>query len=148
MFHEYEIIIILRPDIDDAATIAGIERVESTITELEAHLLERDDWGKRRLAYPIRKHTKGHYVLLRSVASPGHILEIERRMRIDDRFIRFMTVKVDEAVDVAFRVEQAREKREAAEAEATRRAEEAAAAQSSYDAAAETKAKAEVEASA
>src|SRR5690606_36634851 len=92
LVHEYEIVFIIRPDLDDADTLAAVERVETTVAETEGHLLERDDWGKRRLAYLVQKHAKGHYILLRILSSPTQILEIERKMRLDDRIIRFLTV--------------------------------------------------------
>jgi small subunit ribosomal protein S6 len=111
LFHEYEIIVIIRPDIDDADVKLAIERVEGTLTELGSQVVERDDWGKRKLAYLIQKHSKGHYVLFKVAANPTHILEVERRMRIDDRIIRFLTVKMDEFVDLDTLKEQAEERR-------------------------------------
>lgn len=122
MFHEYEIVFIIRPDIDDADTISAIERVEATLAETKGHLLERDDWGKRKLAYLIGKHTKGHYVLLHVLSDPASILEIERKMRLDDRVIRFLTSKLAEAVDVEAQLESAQERRKVKAEEAARRA--------------------------
>lgn len=130
MQHEYEITFILRPDLDDADTTAAIERVEATVIDGGGTLLDREDWGKRKLAYLIQKHAKGHYVLLRTVSDPASILEIERRMRLDDRVIRFLSVKVGDDVDLDLRKEQAAEvraAREAAEAKARAEAEAAAA---------------------
>lgn len=118
MFHEYEIVFIIRPDIDDAATKEAIERAEATITDAGGQLLERDDWGKRKLAYPINKHTKGHYVLLNIVAPPTLILELERKFRIDDRVIRFLSVKLDDNVDVQAQLDKAAERKAAAAAKA------------------------------
>jgi small subunit ribosomal protein S6 len=111
LFHEYEIVVIIRPDVDDADVKSAIERIETTLTELGGSILERDDWGKRKLAYIIQKHSKGHYVLFKLVAGPTHILEVERRMRIDDRIMRFLTVKMDEDVDVDQLKVQAEERR-------------------------------------
>ncbi|MCB9662539.1 MAG: 30S ribosomal protein S6 [Alphaproteobacteria bacterium] len=126
MVHEYEIVFIIRPDLDDADTLAAVERVEATVAETEGHLLERDDWGKRRLAYLVQKHAKGHYILLRILSSPTQILEIERKMRLDDRIIRFLTVKIADAVDIEPRLELAEEQRKIKAEEARRRAERAA----------------------
>jgi small subunit ribosomal protein S6 len=116
LFHEYEIVVIVRPDVDDADVKSAIERAEETITSQGGHVLERDDWGKRKLAYLIKKHSKGYYVLVRSLALPTHIAELERRLRLDDRVIRFLTVKIAEAVDVEFLLEQAAERRKVEEA--------------------------------
>ena len=123
--NEYELVVILRPDIDDAETNSLIERIESIIAENGGQLLDRDDWGKRKLAYPISKHLKGHYVLFTFVAPPDLIVELERRIRIMDAVIRFLTVKQLDAVDIAVRQQQAAEiRRRREEARAARAAEE------------------------
>lgn len=138
MFHEYEIVFIIRPDIDDAATNTAIERVESIITDNGGHLLERDDWGKRKLAYNIKKHSKGHYVLVHFAAKATLIAELERKLRIDDSVIRFLTVKLSEDVDVENALSLAAERaKEAAEKAAKEAAEAAAAAEAAPEAAAE-----------
>lgn len=111
MFHEYEIVMIIRPDLDEAETIATFEKVAASATELGAHIIDKVDWGKKKLAYLIRKFNQGKYMILTIVSGPEHILEIERRMRLDDRIIRFLTVKSDEAVDVEARVAAAEERR-------------------------------------
>jgi small subunit ribosomal protein S6 len=123
LFHEYEIIFIIRPDVDDAETVQVIEKIEAAVAESGDRVLERDDWGKRKLAYLIKKHAKGHYVLLRAASNPANILEIERRMRLDDRIIRFLTVNVAENIDVETRAAEAAESsRRRAEEAARRRA--------------------------
>lgn len=128
MFHEYEIVIIVRPDIDDAETQAACDKVEAIFTEGEGKLLEREDWGRKKLAYTIQKHTKGTYYLWRVLLTPDFLLEWERRVRLDDRIIRFLVVKIAEAVDVELVVEQAEARRAERAAEEARRAAEAEAA--------------------
>jgi len=120
--NEYEIVFIIRPDLDDATTLEVIEKVESVITENGGHALTRDDWGKRKLAYPIKKHLKGHYVLVNFLAPAELIDELERRIRITDAIIRFLTVKRFDLVEVAPRLEQAAEQRRLREEEARARA--------------------------
>ena len=138
MFHEYEIVFIIRPDLDEAETKAAIERIETSVTETGGQVLERDEWGLRKLAYLIGKYGKGHYVLLNAVSQPESILEIERKMRLDDRVIRFLTVKLDDAVDVDALVATATEKAKMkAELEAQKAAEAAEAAESTDSEAAE-----------
>lgn len=136
--HEYELTIILRPDLDDADTYAIVEKIEGAITAGGAHLLERDDWGKRKLAYLIDKHQKGHYVLLNFLSEPQGILEVERIIRIEDRILRFLTVRVADAVNVADRVAEAEiANKRKAEEQARLEAERAAAEEAAKKAAAE-----------
>jgi small subunit ribosomal protein S6 len=109
--NEYETVIIIRPDLDDTATYGIVEKLEQVVTGAGGHLLIRDDWGKRKLQYPIQRHLKGHYVLLSHLAPPSLVTELERRIRIEDSIIRFLTVKLADAVDVPVRLEQVAEQR-------------------------------------
>lgn len=109
MFNEYEIVMIVRPDVDDAVTEATVAKIEGIVTESGGHLLDRDDWGKRKLAFPIQKHVKGHYFVLLALLGAEVVYEIERRMRYDDSVLRFLTVKQAERVDVETRLEEVRE---------------------------------------
>ena len=111
LHNEYETVVITRPDMDDADTATIIEKFESVIADNGGHLLIRDDWGKRKLAYPIRKHQKGHYTLISHLAPAPLISELERNIRIEDRVIRFLTVRIADAVDVPVRLEKAEEER-------------------------------------
>lgn len=139
LHNEYELMLIFRPDLEDSDTAALIEKVESIVTDTDGTLLLRDDWGKRKLAYAIKNHLKGHYYLLTFAAPAASIAEIERRLRIDDRIIRFLTVRVDEDVNVAERVEQSKiiqkQRDEEAAARAAAEAEAAAAEAAALEAA-------------
>lgn len=133
LFHEYETTVIIRPDLDDADTVAIIEKLEGIIGTQGGHLLLRDDWGKKKLAYTIQNQAKGHYTLLNHLSPADLITELERNIRNEDRVIRFMTVLMDRAVDVPDRLERAAEVRaqraaeqKAREEEEARRAAEAA----------------------
>ena len=135
IFNEYETVVIIRPDLDDSVTYAIIEKLESVIASNEGNLLDRDDWGKRKMAYAIRNHLKGHYCLLRHASPADLVDELERRIRIEDDVIRFLTVKQDDDVDVeALRLSHAelRRVREEEAAERARQAAEAAALEEQY----------------
>lgn len=134
LFHEYETVVIIRPDLDDADTVAIMEKLEAVITERDGHMLLRDDWGKRKLAFTIQNHQKGHYVLLNHLSPASLVAELERNIRNEDRVVRFLSVLMDRDVDVPDRLEKAAETRAQRAAEAAARAE------------AEAKAKAEAEA--
>jgi small subunit ribosomal protein S6 len=110
--HEYELVTIFRPDLDDTAMSADVERIEGIISENGGTMLILDDWGKRKLAYPVRKHLKGHYVLFNFLSTPNIIIELERNLRIIEPVIRFLTSKIGDSVDADVRIEQAAEQRE------------------------------------
>lgn len=124
--HEYETIIIVRPDIDDAAVFGIAEKVEAIVLGSEGHVLDREDWGKRKLSYPIAKHQRGHYLRLNYLCGPLLIAEIERRIRNEDQVVRFMTLRLATEVDAPTRIEQAAIQRARREEEMKRRAAEAA----------------------
>lgn len=124
--HEYETIVVVRPDIEDSSVFAIIEKFEQIVLGKAGHILDREDWGKRKLAYPIAKHQKGHYIRLLFLATSPVVAELERRIRNEDQVIRFMTVRVATEVDVPVRIEQAAVQRAQREEELKRRAAEAA----------------------
>ena len=123
---EYEMIYIVRPDLEDGDVSTIQERTEKVIEDQKGTLLKVDDWGKKKLAYEIQKFNKGHFVLINYLGNPEGVVEIERTLRIDDSILRFLTVKLGDRVDIDERVatEEARkiaaaaaEERAAAEVE-------------------------------
>ena len=123
---EYEMIYIVRPDLEDGDISTIQERTEKVIEDQKGTLLKVDDWGKKKLAYEIQKFNKGHFVLINYLGNPEGVVEIERTLRIDDSILRFLTVKLGDRVDIDERVatEEARkiaaaaaEERAAAEVE-------------------------------
>ena len=126
--HEYETILILRPDVEGATVNALADKFEGVLTDKGGHILDREDWGSRKLAYPIAKHLRGHYVRMNFLAPAETIAELERRIRIEDGIVRFMTVRLADAVDVPTRIEEAAVQRARRLEEEKRRAAEAAAA--------------------
>jgi small subunit ribosomal protein S6 len=124
--HEYETIIIIRPDIEEGMVSTITEKLEAILLENAGHVLDREDWGKRKLSYPIAKHQRGHYVRMNFLCNASLISEIERRIRNEDNVVRFMTVRLADAVDVPTRIEQAAVQRARREEEQKRRAAEAA----------------------
>ena len=107
MLHEYELTLIVRADLDDATIEAIVDKTEAVVTDEKGHILIRDDWGKRKLAYPIQKQLKGHYFLITLLSDARHIDELERKIRIEDKIVRFLTVRVGDSVDVETRLEEA-----------------------------------------
>ncbi len=95
---EYETIFILRPETSQEGITQVNMRVRSVIDGLGGKALKLDNWGKRKLAYEIKKQLKGIYMYWRFLGSTGLVEEIERNLRMLDPVIRYYTVKVDEDV--------------------------------------------------
>src|SRR5712692_2115753 len=96
---EYETIFILRPDTNQEGITQVNTRVRSVIDGMGGKILKLDNWGKRKLAYEIKKQLKGIYLYWQFLGSAGVVEEIERNLRMLDSVIRYYTVKVDENVD-------------------------------------------------
>ncbi|HNN91920.1 MAG TPA: 30S ribosomal protein S6 [Pseudomonadota bacterium] len=95
---EYETIFILRPETNQEGITQVNTRVRGIIDGLGGRPLKLDNWGKRKLAYEIKKQLKGIYMYWRFLGSTGLVEEIERNLRMIDSVIRYYTVKVDEDV--------------------------------------------------
>jgi small subunit ribosomal protein S6 len=95
---EYETIFILRPETNQEGITQVNMRVRSVIDGLGGKALKLDNWGKRKLAYEIKKQLKGIYMYWRFLGSTGLVEEIERNLRMIDSVVRYYTVKVDEDV--------------------------------------------------
>lgn len=100
---EYETIYILRPNTPNEQVAEINTRVKGIIESMTGKVLKVDNWGKRRLAYEVAKERKGIYLYWLYLANPGVVEEIERNLRMLDLVIRYLTVKVDENIDVAAR---------------------------------------------
>ena len=92
----YEIVFIINPDAEDAEVMRLTEAAQKIITDQGGSIVKTEMMGKRRLAYEINHQRDGVYVLLEVEGSGREIAEFERRMRVNDRVLRYMTVRVDE----------------------------------------------------
>ena len=92
----YEHIFISPPNLSEEAVDKVIGEVQETLSSRGAEVIRIERWGRKRLAYPIRKHDEGWYVLMH-VKGPGDALqEVERKMRISENFIKYLTVRLDD----------------------------------------------------
>ncbi|HZK34103.1 MAG TPA: 30S ribosomal protein S6 [Bacillota bacterium] len=94
--NKYECIYVIRPTVEEEGVKALIEKFSNLITEQGGEVTTVDEWGKRRLAYPIDDLNEGYYVLKNFNAAPELPQELERIFRITDDIIRFITIKIDE----------------------------------------------------
>jgi small subunit ribosomal protein S6 len=91
----YETIFIVHPDVvgDDQETL--IDKYKTILSDQGADVLKVENWGTRTLAYQVKKQSKGCYVLVIFDAEPTVIAEFERRMRIDEKVIKFQTITME-----------------------------------------------------
>jgi len=131
---EYELVYVIQPDAAPERVEEIHKRIDDAIAGGGGTFLTRDDWGKRKLAYEIRKFQKGQYVQVNFLGEGKLVIEIERILRLDVDVLRFLTVLHSESVkDVDARLiearehaaEQAKRREERAKLEAEREAERA-----------------------
>jgi small subunit ribosomal protein S6 len=98
---KYETIFILDPDLEDEQTQSTVEKVKGIITQSNGEVIKVEDWGKRKLAYTVKKKAKGHYILIHFSGSPILLSELERNFRVMDAVIKFQSVRLDEGQESA-----------------------------------------------
>jgi small subunit ribosomal protein S6 len=109
----YEELFIVRPDLPEEEIDQLIEQLSTLIASQGGNVDKSEKWGVRKLAYRVQKRTEGFYVLLQFVAQPETVKELERRLRVSDEVLKFITVRIDERLKKIEKRKKAREKRAA-----------------------------------
>jgi len=109
MNRSYEIMFIVRPDVEEADLDKLIEGFEKNVTDGGGEIRSTEKMGRRRLAYTVRKFNDGFYILMTIVAEGKLITEIERRLRVTEQVIKFITVRMDEEEKRLAKIKQHRE---------------------------------------
>jgi small subunit ribosomal protein S6 len=91
----YETIVVGAPTLTEEEFAAVVTSLEAVIADGKGTLIRTEPWGKKKLAYRILKFDEGYYTLIFYEAEPSVVKEIERRIRMNDTLMRFITVKVD-----------------------------------------------------
>ena len=118
----YEVMFIVRPDMADEEADKLVSTLEANAGTAGAKVNATERWGKRKLAYDVRGFGEGNYVLLKLDADGKAIHEVERRLRVTEPVIKFITVRTDEKqkkLDKIAKLRAMKVKRSAAEAPAT-----------------------------
>ena len=133
LMNGYEFMFILDPTLDDAASLAVVERVEGIVKGQGGEIVSLKPWERRRLAYPIAGHHEGLYILCYFDAPPASVRGIESRVRLAEGVLRFIVLRTDketrerdQAADLRRREERAARAAAAAAEAAAKAAEEAA----------------------
>ncbi len=96
----YETVFVVNPELSEEQRQPLFDKLKGLLSEDQGMIVEFDEWGHKRLAYEIKKHTRGYYVLMDFCGDGVLVKEIERNMRLDDRVLKYMTVLKDKTVDV------------------------------------------------
>jgi small subunit ribosomal protein S6 len=97
----YETLFIVQVDLPIDEINSIIERYRAIVTALKGTIVKVEKWGKRKLAYEIKKQSNGYYVLIDFAGKSTIIGELERNFKIDDKILKFMTIMKDGNVDLA-----------------------------------------------
>jgi small subunit ribosomal protein S6 len=111
MNRTYELMFIVRPDMPEEEQDKLVSTLESAITSSGGALKKVERMGKRRLAYTVRRFFEGIYILLIVEGSGGLVHELERRLRVTEQVIKFLTVRVDEEQKRLEKIKKIRESR-------------------------------------
>ena len=93
--NHYESVVIINAALEDDQINTAINRIEVSIKTNGGEIEEVDQWGRKRLAYPINKSKSGFYVVFRYVSPSDAVAKIERDLRLDETVMRFLTVLLD-----------------------------------------------------
>jgi len=93
---DYELVVILNPEIGDDAISESLERLSQGVTGRGGEVVEVSHWGRRRLAYPISRHFEGNYVVSQFKMDPAEVPGFEGTLRIAEEVIRHIIVKTEE----------------------------------------------------
>ncbi len=125
MNRTYELMFIVRPDMADEDLDKLISNLESTVTSASGTVKNVERMGKRRLAYTVRKFREGIYILLTLEGAGSVVREVERRLRVTEPVIKFLTVRIDLEQKRLEKIKKLREARKKLSAEAPATAAEA-----------------------
>lgn len=92
---EYELVFIVHPDLDETALKDLVEKVKGWISEAGGSIAKVDLWGKKKLAYVIRKQKEGYYVFFRTQMDPAFGITLERNLRFTEPVLRYLLTSID-----------------------------------------------------
>jgi small subunit ribosomal protein S6 len=117
MLNQYETVFILTPVLSDDQVKEAVKKYQKYLKEKGAEIVYEDNWGMRKLAYPIQKKSTGFYYLIEFKSEGDVIRDLEITYKRDERILRFLTVKLDKHA-IAYNEKKRRKAKEAQKAEA------------------------------
>lgn len=94
----YELVFIVQPEMEEEPRAALVDKVTQTISDLKGQVQKVDVWGRRRLAYPIKKYREGFYVLMQMDLPPSAVRPLERALKLMEDVVRYLIVRTEEPV--------------------------------------------------
>lgn len=114
----YETLYIISPELGDEDYKAVVNKYKDLIDREKGVIINFEEWGKRKLAYELRKFDQGSYILMDYCGGPGITAELERDLKLDDRVLKYQTVKLADSVDSEALIQKEKEtEKESAETE-------------------------------
>ncbi|MBF8282261.1 MAG: rpsF [Anaerolineales bacterium] len=92
----YEVAFIAHPELDEASLNALVEKAKGWVSAAGGQVMQVDLWGRRRLAYPIRKQREGQYVLMQTQMTAVATHDVERNLRLTEQVMRFQIIRTDD----------------------------------------------------
>ena len=93
---EYELVYVLQPDMDEASILEFTERVGQAVAAQNGTVLTSEMWGRRTLAYPIKRFFEGNYILCHLQMDPGGTTDVDRLLRLNESVLRYLLIRRDE----------------------------------------------------
>jgi len=94
VLYPYETLLIFDPRLTEEEVTALLTKLQETLAALGGEVVKAESWGKRRLAYDMRKQREGTYAVLESKAAPATVKEFERQLRLNEQVLRYFTTRV------------------------------------------------------
>ena len=92
----YQSVLILKPDLDEAQVEQSIEKITSIINKFGGAILKLDNWGKKRLAYRVKKNKFGYYLNIYHTCEQGGVPDLEREYQLYDLIIKYLVIRLEE----------------------------------------------------
>jgi len=92
----YQSVLILKPDLDEAQVEQSIEKITSSISKFGGAILKLDNWGKKRLAYRVKKNKFGYYLNIYHTCEPGGVPALEREYQLYELIIKYLVIRLEE----------------------------------------------------
>ncbi|HEY3131118.1 MAG TPA: 30S ribosomal protein S6 [Acidobacteriota bacterium] len=109
----YEVVFVAAPNLSEDDLNVLVEQMKKSAESKKGKIVKVDSWGKRSLAYPIKKFKEGYYTVFTVEDNGEAVTELERRFRVTDSVIRFLSVRVDEDLKRQQKLKARREKKKA-----------------------------------
>ena len=107
----YEVVFVAAPTLTSEELDSFINHIQTVVESKNGKVAKVDNWGKKSLAYKIKRFREGYYVVLSIEGDGGTIAELERRFRVTDYIIRFISVRIDEDLKRSEKIKAARRKK-------------------------------------